>query len=209
MANNWGMRDSTPDVAADDEFAVDMRVETIFADPHFVLQLHEEDTQAFRHSYRQYLQGYMALTPDGIKLARHFFLKIAAAFRKENYIPSALFASSVAWVKPHPDQSLSHWSFPPEYENASQVWSSSPSLPPFRCVYHFRFLTSRSSCQGGHTDDAFFFRNVNDLRLRTSRRYTAFLRHNPDYFVQYLPPPPPPYYDPILDEEDLELLRSL
>jgi hypothetical protein len=69
-------QDNLPDVVLEMPYAGNTIETIIFADPHSYIELQEIRAVKFSNSYNQYIQGYMALTPQGVELATYFFTKL-------------------------------------------------------------------------------------------------------------------------------------
>jgi hypothetical protein len=65
--------ENPPDVLLDMPYETEIYTDIIFADSHFYIELDNAQAVLCSRSYSQHFQGYMALTPEGVELAAHFF----------------------------------------------------------------------------------------------------------------------------------------
>jgi hypothetical protein len=174
------------DLMEDLGYPIEISETTIFADPHFFLEMQDVQQSMCRQSYKQYMQGTMALTPQGVELARHFFNRIAEVIENPDVSLVRLFEQeNLAWV-PTPATG-SAWCNDIMFNVASgddAVWTQVEEHPLFHRIYKFRFLITISSRFTGELRQIWPFTNVNAARVRTVRRCSGIMTRQPYTYMR-------------------------
>jgi hypothetical protein len=169
---------------------------TVFYDQHFFLEMQDNQSVAFTHWYSQHFQGYMALTPEGVELAEHFFRRLEQVIDDPDANLNGVFdPENLAWI-----------SVPGANSAGDATWQRMEDHPLFTAIYKFRFLVTASSRHTGERRETWAFRQVNAARERTVQEYTDVLRESQRAFIR--PSVTEIYHNPILTPEERELLEN-
>jgi hypothetical protein len=206
--------DNLPDVVLEMPYAGNNVDRTVFADPHFYMELQEIQSAECSNSYYQYIQGYMALTPQGVELAEYFFRQARRLIEDPELNADGFFDSDhLAWVEPPSSDCASRNrimsdiifdSLAADHGLRDATWTRADSHPLFTDVFRFRFRITSSSRRTGETREAWHFQLVNAAREQTVRLYADVLQHSPEAFVRRVVL----HHNPVLTQGEVQLLQE-